>query len=391
MVAPGLPGCQQVCHGKGSRSTYSTRTTGSSLGISPLARVDTRVSAKVQGWVWDLDLAAQPKLILLWLANRATDAGVCFPSKRELGQRTGLSERMVRYHLASLASERDERGQRREPVLQIVERRVACDRNTSNVYVLRVPWASQEVVRTELQELKHMPAAALKGVGTTGCTQGGDDALHPVGEAGRTQVGDTGCTENRSPGTGHPEQSPLPPKGRQRQQGEFRSVETETCDGDDPQRTSIDQGAGSLTEAFYGALGADRQAVTSAMRRRDLVIARQLLDAGATAAEAAAYARDVTASAGRIAPVDLRSFERERLGWLARRRTTDLSERRVVDRTGQPPSWQAQRVEPRVSSEGDVPSPQAERVTTAGATDRTDVAGNQLAEKLRTLFSGASQ
>jgi hypothetical protein len=40
------------------------------------------VSAKVQGWVWDLDLSAQPKLLLLWLANRATNAGVCFPTKR---------------------------------------------------------------------------------------------------------------------------------------------------------------------------------------------------------------------------------------------------------------------------------------------------------------------
>ena len=46
------------------------------------------MSAKVQGWVWDLDLAPQPKLLLLWLANRATDAGVCFPTKRELGKRS---------------------------------------------------------------------------------------------------------------------------------------------------------------------------------------------------------------------------------------------------------------------------------------------------------------
>src|SRR5438876_1845068 len=168
------------------------------------------MSAKVQGWVWELDLAAQPKLILLWLANRATDAGVCFPSKRELGQRTGLSERMVRYHLAALASDRDDRGQPQEPVLRIVERRVACDRNTSNVYVLRVPWASEDVVRSELRELKHIPYEALQGVGATG----------------DPQVGDTGCTQNRSPGDYHPEQSPLPPTGEQPQQGDFRIAET---------------------------------------------------------------------------------------------------------------------------------------------------------------------
>src|ERR1700709_1941868 len=111
------------------------------------------MSAKVQGWVWDLDLPAQPKLILLWLANRATDAGVCFPSKRELGQRTGLSERMGRYHLAARARDRDDQGQRKQPVLRIVERRIACDRHPSNVYVIRVPGPSQDTVRSELQEL----------------------------------------------------------------------------------------------------------------------------------------------------------------------------------------------------------------------------------------------
>ena len=70
------------------------------------------VSAKVQGWVWELDLPAQPKLVLLWLANRATDSGVCFPTKRELGKHTGLSERMVRYHLRWLAAHRNDQGGR---------------------------------------------------------------------------------------------------------------------------------------------------------------------------------------------------------------------------------------------------------------------------------------
>src|SRR3954451_12798829 len=99
------------------------------------------MSSKVTGWVWDLDVAPQAKLLLLWLANRATDAGVCFPTKRELGERTGLSERMVRYHLAALAADHDESGQERAPLLRIIERRVDVGRNTSNVYVLRVPWA----------------------------------------------------------------------------------------------------------------------------------------------------------------------------------------------------------------------------------------------------------
>src|SRR5918911_2536324 len=123
------------------------------------------MSAKVQGWVWDQDLPVQPKLILLWLANRATDAGVCFPTKRELGQRTGLSERMVRYHLDWLARDHDDQGQSRAPLLSIIQRKVAGDRNTSNVYVIRVPWAEPGLVRCELNELKHVPSAALEVVG----------------------------------------------------------------------------------------------------------------------------------------------------------------------------------------------------------------------------------
>ena len=52
--------------------------------------------------------------------------------------------------------------------------------------------------------------------------------------------------------------------------------------------------------------------------------------------------RETSAVSGRMAPVDLRSFERERLGWLARRRGRELTGRHMVDRTGQPPSWQTE-------------------------------------------------
>ena len=40
------------------------------------------MSAKVQGWAWgEQGLLPQRKLLLLWLANRATDAGVCSPAR----------------------------------------------------------------------------------------------------------------------------------------------------------------------------------------------------------------------------------------------------------------------------------------------------------------------
>ncbi len=346
------------------------------------------MSAKVQGWVWDLDLAPQPKLLLLWLANRATDAGVCFPTKRELGKRTGLSERMVRYHLEALARDRDDQGDPRAPLLSIIERRIAADRNTSNVYVICVPWAVPDVVRAELNELKHIPNKSLRGVGTTGCTQvGGGDGLHPVGTTGCTQVGVTGCTENRSPVLSHRITPPIPPEDSQQQQGvvvdEPEPVERK-ADSDQ------DDAAEELANAFYGGLGAGPDGVTAAIRRRDMAIARQLVAAGATPAQAEAYARETSAASGRIAPVDLRSFERERLGWLARRRGADVSQRRLVDRSGQPPSWRAARsLEEPVP---DAPSASEPLVRAPGPSlNAFEASRDRLGETLRGLLLGGDQ
>ena len=64
------------------------------------------MSARVTGWAWDQDVLVQRKAILLWLANRATDTGVCFPGLAEICQETGPSESMVRRHLHWLASQR---------------------------------------------------------------------------------------------------------------------------------------------------------------------------------------------------------------------------------------------------------------------------------------------
>jgi hypothetical protein len=103
---------------------------------------------------------------------------------------------------------------------------------------------------------------------------------------------------------------------------------------------AVQQAASAVAEAFYAGLGGNPQGVTAAIRRRDLAIARQLLAAGATPEEAERYARETSQTGGRIAPVDMRSFERERLGWLARRRGSSRLQGAFVDRTGQPPSWQ---------------------------------------------------
>jgi hypothetical protein len=52
----------------------------------------------------------------------------------------------MRYHLQWLASDRDDDGQPKPPLVMRVERRVASQRNTSNVFVLAVPWQEPNAV-----------------------------------------------------------------------------------------------------------------------------------------------------------------------------------------------------------------------------------------------------
>jgi hypothetical protein len=97
----------------------------------------------------------------------------------------------------------------------------------------------------------------------------------------------------------------------------------------------------ALVAAFYRGLGVPADAATPAIRRRELAIGNELVQAGATAAEAEAYARQARTTVGRIAPVDLRSYERERLSWLSRAGRTGGGMPLLVDRTGQGPHGSA--------------------------------------------------
>src|SRR5918912_391682 len=121
---------------------------------------------------------------------------------------------MVRRHLHWLASDEDEDGQPKAPLLEIIARPVCGGRHTSNVYVLRVPWAEPEAVRAELAELKYVPAEVLGGVGSTGATQGGGtgatqepltknlDRETPLPPTGEQPQG--GVSESPGPGAGSP-------------------------------------------------------------------------------------------------------------------------------------------------------------------------------------------
>jgi len=133
---------------------------------------------------------------------------------------------------------------------------------------------------------------------------------------------------------------PVPPQGapERQPQGE-RKDQTETAQSaPPPSGPVVDDQARVLAGALYRGLGADLEQLTPALRRRELAIARQLVAVGATAREAEAYAREAGSQAGRFAAVDLRSYERERLGWQARRQGAQAALARRIDRTGEPPA-----------------------------------------------------
>jgi hypothetical protein len=327
------------------------------------------MSDKVQAWAWDLSLPPARKIVLLWLAGRATDNGVAFPGEREIRERTGLGERMVRYHLGWLASDRDEHGQPKQPLFIRVERRIATQRNTSNVYILAVPWQQPDAVRRDLEELRHVTKHAM------------ERALVRVGEVHCPQVGAIGCREESSRRNRHRNTPPLPPAGAQ--QPGLDAEPTRTDASLPPAEASADAAA-QLAEAFYRGLGSEVTAVSSTSRRRDLVIAGELVAAGAIPSEAEAYAAETIARNGRIAPVDLRSFERERLGWLALRRGRDRLARGFVDRTGQPPSWQTE-------SPSSMPVSALRPLTGGGAGGMGELASERLAHALHSALAGRSR
>jgi hypothetical protein len=252
----------------------------------------------------------------------------------------------VRYHLRWLASERDDKQQPKQPLVVRVERRITSQRNSSNVYILAVPWQQPDDVRRDLQELRHVTKHAIERalvqVGATGCPQGsGGNPVPPVGEVHCPEVAATGCREESSPRNSHRNTPPSPPLGKRQQRQGAVVADVDQALGE--QDSDGERGARMLAEAFYRGLGADTAAVTPPLRKRDLAIARDLVAVGATPLEAEGYAREMCGKSMRIAPVDLRSFERERLGWQARCRDIEHQERRGVDRTGQPPSWQTEQ------------------------------------------------
>jgi hypothetical protein len=130
--------------------------------------------------------------------------------------------------------------------------------------------------------------------------------------------------------------TPLPPSSdtAQQQQGSGELESIGQAPGAAGQHSTAESRPQQLVDALYRALGVELGELTPALRARELAIAQQLVRVGATPEEAEAYAREAGSVDQRLAPIDLRSFERERPSWLARQRGS-FARRRYVDRTGQ--------------------------------------------------------
>ncbi len=87
------------------------------------------MSAQATAWAWDQELPAARKFVLLALANRADEVGVCWPSARDLGHLCGLSRSQVWRHVDAMKNDG----------LLRVANRFEGGRQTSNVFVLSLP------------------------------------------------------------------------------------------------------------------------------------------------------------------------------------------------------------------------------------------------------------
>jgi len=270
------------------------------------------MSIRVMDRVWEhSQQSSGALLVLLAISDFADDDGVAFPSVGTLARKARLSERQVQRVIAELVAAQE---------LTVTP---GQGRAGSHLYRVTVGSRRQEVAsdRSDNMSPRHR-----RREGVTYCHRQGVTPASP-----KPSYREASLTV-----TPLPPSSPIAPP-EQQQGGPIESRET-TCPSP-PAPGSVHDGdtARTLAEALYRGLNTDLDQLTPALRRRELAIARQLVDVGATPAEAEAYARDTRSHAGRIAAVDVRSFERERVSWNARRQAERQAAVHRVDRTGEPP------------------------------------------------------
>jgi len=270
------------------------------------------MSIRVMDRVWEhSQQSSGALLVLLAISDFADDDGIAFPSIRTLARKARLSERQVQRVIAELVAAQE---------LTITP---GQGRAGSHLYRVTVDSRRQEVTGETGDKLapRHR-----RREGVTYCHRQGVTPVSP-----KPSYREPSLTVTPLP----PSSSTAPPE--QQQGGPIEATET-TCPSR-PAPGSVHDGdtARTLAEALYRGLNTDLDQLTPALRRRELAIARQLVDVGATPSEAEAYACDARSHAGRIAAVDVRSYERERLSWIARRQAERQTAVHRVDRTGEPP------------------------------------------------------
>jgi hypothetical protein len=265
------------------------------------------MSIEVMSRVWQRSRqAGDALLVLLAIADFADDCGVAYPSVPTLARKARLSERQVQRVIGELI------------VAEELRVEPGQGRHASHLYRVIVGTGRQDVPGDRMSP-RHSVA---------------HDRMSPGRRhwrlPGVTPATSTGVTP-ASPEPSSPEPSgTITPLRPTQQQG----VDVDRDDLTEPSPKDPSKSPVLLVDGLYRGLGVDRRELTRTMQARELAIAGQLTESGATADEAEAYARDVSTAGNRLAPIDMRSFERERPSWLARRRLSRGGGGRYVDRTG---------------------------------------------------------
>ncbi len=301
------------------------------------------MSVRTMNRVWEAShQTGGALLVLLAIADFADDEGLAYPSISTLARKARLSDRQVQRVIADLVAARE------------LTVQPGCGRQGSHLFHVTVGVTPHDraTPRHSVTPDNMTPRQNVTG-----------DNLSPSGRhrrrEGVTPASSAGVTP-ASPKPSFPEPSrtvsPLPPStssAQPQQQGELDGEGTapHTDRAQPPPLAAPTPPATQLIEALYRGLSVELDQLTPAIRARELVIAEQLVRVGATPAEAAAYARDMGNVGNRLAPIDLRSFERERASWLARRRAgSSAGGGRYVDRTGQDIDGQPVRPPPEQSA-----------------------------------------
>ena len=91
------------------------------------------MSIKAMNWAWQIDLAANKKLMLLCLADHADNDGVCWPGISAVVEKTGLSRRTVinflhEFEAGGLLQRQQRKGQNGRQMASVIELNLKAER-----------------------------------------------------------------------------------------------------------------------------------------------------------------------------------------------------------------------------------------------------------------------